>query len=552
MNKIEQIREMLSRKDSLTADELTELKALIKDAAAEIGDDAGIDEVAILNELADATDAVLAQEAVIKEATEAAAAQRSAALDRIAKISAEAAPEGDEPAGDEPAAAEDKTPALVASAKSSPSRMVTPTAATPVQTERRKVALVASGNVRGKAYGEEIADRHELGSVLSQTIRSMDREATSGRVIVASASWKDQYPEDRILRNADAAFNTAQMDRVGNPMNLAASGGTSLPVNVSYDMDVWATPARPFRDGIDKYLTDRGGLTYRQPPTLASVSTSTGVWTEATDASPGGSTKSIYTVPVPSPTTTYVNAITSRLQFGNFMGQFDPETVAASTDLAAAYHARQGEIELLTLLQSSCTNSITSAQVLGASRDWFSTIEKMAARFRYVHRLDSKVKLVVVLPEYVKAMLNEDRLRELAHDGSAYDVFGLGDTYWDDLLAKRNIRAIWTLDALTANAGAGTFVDQTLAVQATGAIGTWPSAIMWNVFVDGSVQFFDGGTLNLGVVRDSTLDGTNDYELFSETFEGLGFRGFSGGALQIVSTMLATGASSATATVSVN
>ena len=75
---------------------------------------------------------------------------------------------------------------------------------------------------------------------------------------------------------------------------------------------------------------------------------------------------------------------------------------------------------------------------------------------------------------------------------------------------------------------------------------------MWNVFVDGSVQFFDGGTLNLGVVRDSTLDGTNDYELFSETFEGLGFRGFSGGALQIVSTMLATGASSATATVSVN
>jgi hypothetical protein len=35
----------------------------------------------------------------------------------------------------------------------------------------------------------------------------------------------------------------------------------------------------------------------------------------------------------------------------------------------------------------------------------------------------------------------------------------------------------------------------------------------------------------------STLDATNDYELFEETFEALPFRGFSGGAIRYVSTL---------------
>jgi hypothetical protein len=45
---------------------------------------------------------------------------------------------------------------------------------------------------------------------------------------------------------------------------------------------------------------------------------------------------------------------------------------------------------------------------------------------------------------------------------------------------------------------------------------------MWH---PGAHLFLDGGTLDLGIVRDSTLNSTNDYQQFMETFEGHAFIG---------------------------
>lgn len=47
----------------------------------------------------------------------------------------------------------------------------------------------------------------------------------------------------------------------------------------------------------------------------------------------------------------------------------------------------------------------------------------------------------------------------------------------------------------------------------------------WLLYPEGTYQFLDGGRLDLGVVRDSTLDATNDYETFVETFESVAMRG---------------------------
>jgi hypothetical protein len=66
------------------------------------------------------------------------------------------------------------------------------------------------------------------------------------------------------------------------------------------------------------------------------------------------------------------------------------------------------------------------------------------------------------------------------------------------------------------------------------------------VFLEGSIQYLDAGRLDLGVVRDSTLDATNDYETFVETFEGIANRGFAGSVLQIVMSLCANGQSAAT------
>jgi hypothetical protein len=63
------------------------------------------------------------------------------------------------------------------------------------------------------------------------------------------------------------------------------------------------------------------------------------------------------------------------------------------------------------------------------------------------------------------------------------------------------------------------------------------------MFAEGSFLFLDGGTLDLGVIRDSTLVGTNDYKMFVETFEGLAFVGVE--SLKVVSTISINGARAA-------
>ena len=56
-------------------------------------------------------------------------------------------------------------------------------------------------------------------------------------------------------------------------------------------------------------------------------------------------------------------------------------------------------------------------------------------------------------------------------------------------------------------------------------------------------MFLDGGTLDLGIIRDSTLVGTNDYKMFVETFEGVAKVGVE--SLKVTSTINVNGVAAA-------
>ena len=62
------------------------------------------------------------------------------------------------------------------------------------------------------------------------------------------------------------------------------------------------------------------------------------------------------------------------------------------------------------------------------------------------------------------------------------------------------------------------------------------------------MTFLDGGELNLGAVRDSTLNASNSFQLFQETFEAALFRGHE--ALQLSLKIAPTGASAGTVSTS--
>ncbi|HEY4452396.1 MAG TPA: major capsid protein [Solirubrobacteraceae bacterium] len=560
---METIRELLGRLNQLTAEELTELRAAVVAEFDRIdGEPTTPENVAILNELADAGDQVIA-ESTDREAKQAQAeSDKEAAKSRIAALKGEAPEETEEeketPAEGEPEAEPEETPEAEVpveepepvAASGSVARMAaaagkpapSPEADAP---KARRVSLTATGALRGlRDPSSPIEDRKEFATALAETLQRLPRHGSPrGDVLIASARW--DYPEERQL-GGDAEVNTERMEAVTGMSALTASGGICAPVNIDFSVPTWATADRPLRDGLPSFQATRGGIRFVQPPDITGLAGATGIWTAATDASPGAATKPVLTVACGSTEEVLVEAIPTRLQFGNMQGRFAPEQVAANTDLAMAAAARIAENNLLEKIAAKCVKGVANAElVLGATRDLLTMVDQVRAQQLQLHRLPDSQVITAIFPRWVKDLIRIDLLREVGHDNSGdWNVLRITDAQVEELLRAHGINAVFHLDGQPGSVEGG--VSQVFAEPAKGTIKAFPTKLVWYAFPEGTMQFLDAGRLDLGVVRDATLDATNDYETFIEPFEGLAYRGYANGALQLVSSLCANGASAGT------
>jgi hypothetical protein len=424
------------------------------------------------------------------------------------------------------------------------------------------------------AAGAVLTDKAQLAEVMSETLRrtQADPKNFGRKHRVASVRWS--YPEDRQL-GANAEENTRKIDAVCDVRAprvdkgtgaLVATGGVCLPTNVDYSVPTWSSTDRPLRDALPGFEATRGGVQFVTPPDIGTVTLqggtasgsglATSIWTEATDANPAGATKPVWAVSCGSPVQIYVDAIPTRVQFGNMQSRFAPEQIAANTEQAMAAAAREADLNLLTKMYDA-SNQVLASQYLGATRDLLASVDVIAPQYRYSHRYPKGIGLVAIFPEWAADLIRADMARELAHDNAgSQNALAITDAQIEDWFSVRGIDVVWTMDGLEA----GTYGTGGHAIPAqywpkftAGNKPQWPGqtsdgtfVLSWLLFVTGSFQFLDGGRLDLGVVRDSVLDATNDYEEFVETFEGIAFRGNE--VYQIQSTVLPTGASAATQT----
>lgn len=102
-----------------------------------------------------------------------------------------------------------------------------------------------------------------------------------------------------------------------------------------------------------------------------------------------------------------------------------------------------------------------------------------------------------------------------------------------------------TTSSLTSVVNGVSIASQVYANAAAGAaIPNYPAQIDSLLFVTGTKLFLDGGNLDLGLVRDSSLNSRNRYRQFSETFEGVADRGIEN--LRLVLSVVPTGAATGT------
>jgi hypothetical protein len=393
----------------------------------------------------------------------------------------------------------------------------------------------------------EIAGFDALAKEMADAWNSGTASVYGNRVRVARILA--EYPEDRVLSEMDgsstedkiAAVVAAGQDASSWTDAVVASGGWCAPTDVDYGLVQISEASRPVRDSLPSFQATRGGLRVATSPTLADIVTSfdasdedaaISVWDNDTDTDPDGATKGVQVIGCPEFNEYLTEAVVKRLRFGNFGARAFPENVAQFNELALVAHARVGETRLLDGIKGAST-AVTVGQSFGAARDLAEAIKRAATAYRSRHRAPSVV-LRVLVPRWVPTMGDVDLMRGLQSDAA---FLRDGEGIFRAMLATAGVNVTFYDDTPT------TGNSQIFGSQGAGALNPFPSTVQWGLYDEGHHLFLDGGALDLGIVRDSDLNSTNDYETFVETFEGLAHRGVE--SLWITSAVCPDGTSSA-------
>jgi hypothetical protein len=393
----------------------------------------------------------------------------------------------------------------------------------------------------------------EFGQVLTDELfaKAFAEKANSsggvGRMDVARIDFA--YPEERRL-GMDPSANQLKLHAVKSPEAITAAGGLCLPLEVRYDIKVLGVTDRPVRDALARYAVERGGIQYRLPFDALSMTTGLGVWTQAMDSAivqppPDPDTnvyKTCMEVSCPGVVEASIYSTYLCLEFANMTSRFDPEWVQATTEASMIAWARFAENNLLTQMFAGSKILYGLGGKVSAIADLLATYDRVISYYRYRHRLNSSVNLRTIMPQWVIDMLRTDLARRMTL-ASPGELFAIAQTMIESFFATRGVNVTWHLDGLPAPGGAIsgiTVPSQQYADTSAGqAVPNWPTKIDSLLFVEGDWLYLDGGTLDLGLVRDSALNLRNRYQTFVETFEGVAFDGKE--SLRIVIPLVPTG-----------
>jgi hypothetical protein len=395
----------------------------------------------------------------------------------------------------------------------------------PVQvTEATPVVITAGADIPGYTAGAQMANFDEIAEAMASRLHGLRRVKGGDGEQHIVASVTTQYPESLVLTQ-DTESNNIKIKAVASPQAIVASGGHSTPFTVKYDIFGFGTTDRPVRDSLPRFAADRGGIRYIQPPVLSDYANAVGVWTNATDTSPGTDVKTSLTVSAATELTVATDAVTLQLQFGNLMTRAYPELIARHNELALIQHAREAEQYLVSKLSSAST-AVTSTSLIGFGRDFLVQVGRAASAYRSRHRLDPQMPLRAIAPSWVKDAMAADLAIAMPGDNTL-NAYAEIDGY----LASRGVNITYSPDMTVGGAQSG------------GAMNEFSDSFDWYLFAEGTFLFLDGGTLDLGIIRDSTLVGTNDYKMFVETFEGIAKVGVE--SIKVTSTINVNGVAAA-------
>lgn len=416
------------------------------------------------------------------------------------------------PAAEAPAV-EEAPEALAASGSEPEEKLPIVSVKNEIPESRPAVTITAAADIPGFSAGSSLSDRQALATAMHK--KALTLRNHSGNVPIATIDLPVQDGYD-LIGLTQAERNEAIIEMSSAPQlenSLAASGGWCAPSEIIYDFfNLECASASTLR--LPTFRADRGGVTWPistpLPAFTLPIAAQTNVdWvhTEADDIA--GNTKPCITIPCPEFDECRLDAHGICVIGGNLMDRAYPENHNRFLNQVFLAHERNENLRKLAVLEAGSV-AVALGGAFGTGSAILNAVLLQAADYRDKFRMCDDALLEAVFPIWVRDAIRADLARQQG------TLNGIGS-----LPTNADINRWFEAARVSVQ-----WVNDWQPISGDPAL-IFPSSVGFLLYAPGTWVEFNGGTLDLGVVRDSVLNSTNDFTAaWTETFYCLGLRGY--------------------------
>lgn len=361
---------------------------------------------------------------------------------------------------------------------------------------RQEATIVVAPDVPSVPAGTKLGGLEHLVDAVHRRARTLGNP--SGQVTVATIKREFDIVLDRDAP-PDAIADIVR--RAADPAHLVAAGGWCAPSTIIYDFFNISCV-----DGLIDIPTvgvTRGGIRWPTSPSIQDVLANIWLWTETDDinAATGtsGPTKPCARVPCPSFNEDRLDCHGLCVTAGNLTESAYPELIANHISLTMDAHRHVMNTRFIADMVSLSTSVAITGTDVATSWGLLNAVGLQAADYREKYRMCESDVLEVVFPRWAKEAFRADLAKRTGTD-NFLSVTDAQINAWFDL---RNVRVQWVSDWQLSGPG--------LSIGGASAATGWPQLVQFMIFAAGTFVLGNGLDLDLGVVRDSTLNARNDH-----------------------------------------
>lgn len=366
--------------------------------------------------------------------------------------------------------------------------------------------LVATADIPGLAQGARLTDMSGLVHAMQSRVKTVGTTTRGNDAPRYSVATLNRQYKHVIEREANPRQISDVLTAASNPEALVAAGGWCAPSEISYDLFNIVC-----EDGMLDLPTvgiNRGGIRFPVSPDFSSLSGDPALWTwtetqdiAAVTGTDQSGVKTCGIVPCPTFSEERLECDGVCLTVGNLMDDAYPELIENHTRLLFAFNAHKMNLRKINKLvaASVAVSGFTGVGAVGDSvvNNVLGALAIQATDYRAKFAMCQDAVLEVILPSWILEMMRSDLRRR-----NGIELISVADSYLMDLFDALNIRVQFVGDWQVRTTG---------FPGATAGILAWPTTVQALVYAPGTFVLGNGLQLNLGVIRDSVLNATNDY-----------------------------------------